>query len=175
MYDPSSNLAPLGVSPELIACAIGLRFEYVGVTVLEPFWLCPEENLALNHQTDCITSTQIWVINFDSIKSQENIFMKKILIQRQSWMLLCPEKADLCLITRLNMTRVLECVLQLLANEHTSPFLRVVRTACPGWRGSVQLAGQPAMVSMLSLHLTRQYTTYLHYTLVRYSLVLGAD
>ena len=59
-------------------------------------------------------------------------------------MLLCPEKADLCLITRLNMTRVLECVLQLLANEHTSPFLRVVRTACPGWRGSVQLAGQPA-------------------------------
>ena len=45
MYDPSSNLAPLGVSPELIACAIGLRFEYVGVTVLEPFWLCPEENL----------------------------------------------------------------------------------------------------------------------------------
>ena len=99
--------------------------------------ICPEENLALNHQTDCTTSTQIWVINFDSIKSQENIFMKKILIQRQSWMLLCPEKADLCLITRLNMTRVLECVLQLLANEHTSPFLRVVRTACPGWRGSV--------------------------------------
>ena len=90
-------------------------------------------------------------------------------------MLLCPEKADLCLITRLNMTKVLECVLQLLANEHTSPFLRVVRTACPGWRGSVQLAGQPAMVSMLSLHLTRQYTTYLHYTLVRYSVVLGAD
>ena len=73
----SSNLAPLGVSPELIACAIGLRFEYVGVTVLEPFWLCPEENLALNHQTDCTTSTQIWVINFDSIKSQENIFCPK--------------------------------------------------------------------------------------------------
>ena len=60
------------------------------------------------------------------------------------------------------MTKVPECVcvLQLLANEHTSPFLRVVRTAYPGWRGSVQLAGGDGINVVTAL--TRQYTTYLH-------------
>ena len=34
MQDISWNLPPLGTPPELISCATGLRFEYVGVTII---------------------------------------------------------------------------------------------------------------------------------------------
>ena len=57
------------------------------------------------------------------------------------------------------MTKVLECVcvLQLLANEHTSPFLRVVRILAGAAQCSLQGGDGLNVVTAL----TRQYTTYL--------------